>query len=253
MSTTKKVFVSDLHLGDGSKSDDFHRDDELADLVSKYWNDETYLLGDIYELWQAKLSKIMWKHEGIIKILKAADSTFIYGNHDYLPFSKYWTEVYEDELIYAEHGHQYDIYNNTSMFNLKWPIGKYATIAVGWLERLLHKDVDEFLLKKYGEFKYMAAKLQGAKKSGHKISRASKAYVHVSPTRQPIYVTGHTHKAELYKFNDCIYANCGAWVDDTEPTYIEVEQVLVGEASETVVRLRHGITYEIIKEESILS
>ena len=233
----KKIFISDLHLGDGSKSDDFHRDDELSDLITKYWDDDKYIVGDVAELWQAHLDKIMWAHEGIWKILKASGTTFIHGNHDYLPFSKFWPEHYEDNLIYAEHGHQLDIYNNTSMFNLKWPIGKYVTLAVGWMEKLFHKDADEFLLKKYGEFKYMAAKLQGAEK---------RLGFPIKP--QSIYIAGHTHKADLFKIKR-IWANCGAWVDGVEPTYVEVEEN--EKQNVVIVRLRNGITYEIMKEEML--
>jgi len=248
----KKIFISDLHLGDGSKSDDFHRDDELSDLITKYWDDDKYIVGDVAELWQAHLDKIMWAHEGIWKILKASGTTFIHGNHDYLPFSKFWPEHYEDNLIYAEHGHQHDIYNNTSMFNLKWPIGKYVTLAIGWMEKLFHKDADEFLLKKYGEFKYMAAKLQSATTNVYKengIYYRYTPYLFIIPNNKKIYIMGHTHKAALFKNGGCIWANCGAWVDGVDPTYIEVEEN--EEQNVVAVRLRNGITYDIMKEETL--
>lgn len=230
----KKIFISDLHMGDGSKSDDFHRDNELYKLFANCGLDtQIILLGDVFELWQARLDKILWAHPFSYHLLEGMLNTNVYGNHDYLPFSKIWQEHYEDELIYAEHGHQHDIYNNTSMFNLKWPIGKYVTLAVGWLEKLWHKDADEFLLKKYGEFVYKAAKLQGAFNLPYaKRFREGK-----------IVIEGHTHKAELINGGGCIYANCGAWVDNVEPTYVEVE--------DRTVRLRNGITYEIIKEETL--
>lgn len=241
----KKIFISDLHLGDGSKSDDFRRDEELVTLFEKYIDEEVYILGDIYELWQARLDKIIWSHPKIYDWLNHYLITSIYGNHDFLPFSKVWNEHYENSLIYAEHGHQHDIYNNTSMFNLKWPIGKYITLGVGWLEKLWHKDADEYLLKKYGEFKYTAAKLQGATKTTKSTNPVDEWLL--GGKRQKIYIAGHTHKANLIK--DCgeIYANCGAWVDSVEPTYIEVEENK--KQNVVVVRLRHGITYEIIKEE----
>ena len=230
----KKIFISDLHLGDGSKADDFHRDGHLIALFDRYVDgNKIYLLGDIFELWQARLDKIIWAHLDVFKYLEDWNLTCIHGNHDFLPFSKLWPETYEDELIYAEHGHQHDIYNNVSMFNLKWPIGKYITLGVGWLERLWNKDVDEFLLKKYGEFKYIAAKLQGAKKSPSLYRfREGK-----------IVIEGHTHKAELHNYGYGIKANCGSWTDNVLPTYIEVEG--------RTVRLRNGLDYSIISEEKL--
>ena len=77
------------------------------------------------------------------------------------------------------------------MFNLKWPIGKYVTVVVGWLEKLWHRDADEFLLKKYGEFKYMAAKLQGANRGNNE------SYFPVM--EQPIYIANQ-HETETHKW-----------------------------------------------------
>ncbi len=252
MEMMKKIFISDLHLGDGSKSDDFHRDKELYSLLARYGMDsKIILLGDIFELWQARLDKILWAHSLGYNLIEGCINKCVYGNHDYLPFSKLWDESYEDELIYAEHGHQHDVYNNTSMFNLKWPIGKYLTVAVGWLEKLWHKDVDEFLLKKYGEFKYTAAKLQST--NGNVYNKNGVWYRYIAypepiPNDKQIYIYGHTHKAKLFKNDDNkIIANCGAWVDGVEPTYVEVEECETQNV--VVVRLRNGITYEIIKEE----
>jgi len=238
----KKIFISDPHLGDGSKSDDFHRDGHLIALFDRYVDgNKIYLLGDIFELWQARLDKIIWAHLDVFKYLEDWNITCIYGNHDFLPFSKLWPETYEDELIYAEHGHQHDVYNNVSMFNLKWPIGKYITLGVGWLERLWNKDVDEFLLKKYGEFKYTAAKLQGAVKSGVNNWPAYYGVIDHKPHR--IYICGHTHKPLLYKSAGDIYANCGAWVDSVLPTYLLVDG--------NTVQLRNGLDYSIINEEKL--
>ncbi|MCK5600539.1 metallophosphoesterase family protein [Candidatus Pacearchaeota archaeon] len=239
MCNEKKIFISDLHIGDGSKSDDFNRQTDLIRLLDDHSSCKIVILGDIYELWQARLANIMWYNSEIVRRLQRDNVICVHGNHDFLPYSKIWPNHYEDDLIYAEHGHQYDVYNNTSMFNLKWPIGKYVTVVVGWLEKLWHKDADEYLLKKYGEFKYQAAKLHGAEKSTSSIQLV------LDKTQKPIVVQGHTHEALLIKTihrgRKRIIANCGSWVGGAEPTYVEVE--------DKTVRLRHGITYNIIKEE----
>ena len=57
----KLAFVSDIHLGDGGNSDDFHDNEKamLKALDYYYKNDYSIgLLGDIEELWQFDLTKI---------------------------------------------------------------------------------------------------------------------------------------------------------------------------------------------------
>ena len=249
----KKVFLSDLHLGDGSASDDFHKWSELIGLFDKYCDAKIIILGDIFELWQARLDRIIWHNADIYDLLQCNNVICIYGNHDYLPFAQYincdntvWSETYEDGLIFAQHGHQHDVFNKykNPLLSLKWPIGKYITLAIGGLERFLHRDADvwaEKQAKKYG-FLWEAAKLQSMEKD---------AWQYVSG--KMITIEGHTHKACLFRnaerFKDIggimvedkrIYANCGAWVDDVHPTYILVD--------DNVIQLRDGLDYSVIKE-----
>jgi UDP-2,3-diacylglucosamine pyrophosphatase LpxH len=240
----KKVFISDLHLGDGSKADDFHRDQEVINLLDfcKDNNADVYLLGDIFELWQAHLDKIIWAHIELYKRLAGCTRKAVWGNHDALPFELLWKEHFENKLIYAEHGHQYDMFNkfNNPMRSLKkpkTPIGKYITQAVGLLERFWHRDTDTYLLKlkkKYGGFLYRAGELQNKK-------------CNMAPPMENeklITIHGHTHRAELTKYGDGkIYANCGTWIDDKDPTYI-----LVDEDSKQI-GLYDGITHEMLKKE----
>jgi UDP-2,3-diacylglucosamine pyrophosphatase LpxH len=237
-----KIFISDLHLGDGSKTDDFHRDKELINLLEKYQDEQIILLGDICELWQSRLDRIMWAHADVIHAITRRTQC-IYGNHDYLPFAKYWSEKYEDSGIYAVHGHQYDVFNRykNPLFALKWPIGKYIALLIGELERWWCKDADVWLEKqseKYGEFLTQAAELQNME--------PNKGLWPI-PEKNQILITGHTHKAGLHYVRvgsnsklDRIYANCGAWVDDVRPTYIEVD--------DTHVRLKDGLTFDTITE-----
>ncbi len=237
-----KIFLSDLHLGDGGKSDDFSRDEELLNLFAKYsyGPNEIILLGDVYELWQAHLSGIMWEHNLVCdSIINNPRIKPIFGNHCFLPFEKYWPEIYEDDLIFAQHGHQHDTFNRykNPLLSLKWPIGKYITIVIGGLERFLHRDIDVWagkMKERYGEFLWEAAKLQSAKKfNGHFFSG------------KKITIEGHSHKSVLYKHseNGKIYGNAGAWTNNIKPTYIQV--------NDNTVQLRDGLDYEVIEEVKI--
>ena len=240
-----KIFIADLHLGDGSKADDFHRDKELLNFFDFIDDNkhELIVLGDIFELWQCDLDKIMWNHPEVCKRLNDSfNYKLIYGNHDYIPFSKYWSEIYQTDKIFAFHGHQCDLVNRykNPLFALKWPIGMYFTVLAGEIERWFYKDIDVWYQKmenKFGNFLMEAAKLQNMK-SEYRNSLYIGNQLLFS-TENTINIMGHTHQAKLSKFDGRILANCGAWVDDTEPTYIAVD--------DNIVDLRNGLNHKLIK------
>ena len=119
-----KIFISDLHLGDGSRTDDFHRDKEFLKFLDFVQSEaeELIILGDFLELWQADLDRVLFRHSKIInKLLALKDKikvTYVIGNHDYIPFVRFaqaYTSMcleYRDPQsgIMAEHGHRYDIF-----------------------------------------------------------------------------------------------------------------------------------------------
>lgn len=258
-----KIFISDIHLGDGSKADDFHRDKEFLDLL--YYvddkNAELIILGDLYELWQSRLEKIMYAHPEICKRLHGLGDrvNYIYGNHDYLPFSKIWPEAYLDRInglsLFACHGHQLDFYNNfeNPLWNLKWPIGRYITLAVGLLERLINPDIDTWLQAmryKLGTFTVEAAEIQnkgGIRDDAEKLYQAMDSQRQSSQGVSDICIFGHTHEPMLEekinvvnKYRRAIYANCGAWTDDAYPTFIAL--------TKKKIQLCDGYDYSVLEE-----
>lgn len=253
----EQVYISDTHFGDGSGADDFHRDKEFIEFTH-YCNRnnlQLVILGDIYELWQAHLEKIWWAHEKAIKAITFMrhPTRMIYGNHDYLPYSKFYPETFENGYgVMAQHGHQYDIYNSNKnpLFNLSWPIGKYITVGLAALERWVSPDADRWASRmrdRFGDFKWTAANIQNMSKA--ELDSIEKAAFDITnplgaKSNKLIYIAGHTHKAKLVKFaHGGIYANCGTWVDGHTPTYVHVRGV--GE----VVELKNALTHEVIKYE----
>ncbi|MHC1568483.1 MAG: metallophosphoesterase [Candidatus Syntropharchaeia archaeon] len=107
----KKVFISDLHIGDGSAKDDFVYDDELVEFLNSMCEEddiELVIVGDGFELLESKAVKewglipfdtllekldgyifedITQKHEKVFSALKRFTKkhklVYIVGNHDY--------------------------------------------------------------------------------------------------------------------------------------------------------------------------
>ena len=85
----KYVLISDLHLGDGKKADNFvHNEKILKTALKEYLADgyELILLGDIEEFWQFDLEKITERYnDSIYKTLRGFGDSHVhrvYGNHD---------------------------------------------------------------------------------------------------------------------------------------------------------------------------
>lgn len=265
-----KIFISDLHLGDGSRTDDFHRDKEFLKFLEfvKSYAQELIILGDFLELWQADLDRIVFCHSEIINKLlslrNAVKLTYVIGNHDYIPFIKFVDSSdgicleYRDPEngLVAEHGHQYDIFNRykNPLRAIKWPQGKRLTLLIASLERLVHPNIDQWAqrgLQGLDEF------LQKASILRNKITPATKEYFrrggHFGEFEQAVsnhlnqgakvVLFGHTHKCQLDAFGKGIYANCGSWVDGTEPTYI----AYYGES----IELKEALTHKVIKRLSL--
>lgn len=252
-----RVFISDIHLGDGSKSDDFHRDEELIQFLK--WTDnrasEIVIVGDLYELWQARLEKIFWAHADVIHALDERRNKvhFVFGNHDALPFARLTPSDYMKDGVCAVHGHQFDTANSydNSLRSLKWPLGRYITVLVAGLEKWIHPDSDvwlEKMYKKFGDFTMKAAALQNQK---YNITDLDEHISVIEKLRQQnleyITIMGHSHNAELIKMEAVtvcgrlcrIYANCGCWTDEEYPTFVAV--------TSDEVQIRDGLSYDVLE------
>ncbi|MBN2120853.1 MAG: UDP-2,3-diacylglucosamine diphosphatase [Candidatus Omnitrophica bacterium] len=262
-----KIFISDLHLGDGSATDDFHRDREFLEFLEfvESQAQELIIVGDFLELWQADLDRVLFRHSKVIKKLlllrRKLKITYVVGNHDYIPFAKF-TDLdigisleYRDAEsgIVAEHGHKYDMFNRykNPLKSIKWPSGKYFTLAVAGLERLIHPDIDKWTKK---AMENLDDFLKEAIFVRNKITPATKEYLkcgghfgefekavknHINKGAR-VVVFGHTHKPQLQSIEKGIYANCGAWVDGVTPTYIAY--------SKYRIELKEALTHEVIEQ-----
>ncbi|MBL7081135.1 MAG: UDP-2,3-diacylglucosamine diphosphatase [Candidatus Omnitrophica bacterium] len=261
-----KIFISDLHLGDGSRTDDFHRDRELLEFFEfvESQAQELIILGDFLELWQADLDRVIFRHSEVINRLltlrKKVKVTFVIGNHDYIPFVKFadagagiCLEYRDSEnRIVAEHGHKYDTFNHykNPLKSIKWPPGKHFTLLVASLERLIHPDVDKWTRK---AMENLDDFLQEALFIRNKITPATEEYFirggHFGEFEQAvnnhinkgakIVIFGHIHKCQLKTVGKGIYANCGSWVDNVKPTYVACHR--------DRIELKEALTHNVIK------
>ena len=262
-----KIFISDLHLGDGSRTDDFHRDREFLEFLEFVESRarELIILGDLLELWQADLDRALFKHGEVINRLLSLRNkvkiTYAIGNHDYIPFVKFTglglgiCSEYRDSQdgIVAEHGHRYDIFNRykNPFKSIKWPLGKHFTLFVAGLERLIHPDVDKWAKK---AMESLDGFLREAIFIRNRVTPATKEYLrrggHLGEFEQAvknhikrgakIVVFGHTHQSQLQAIDKGIYANCGSWVDGAAPTYIACYR--------DRIELKEGLTHKTIKQ-----
>ena len=261
-----KIFISDLHLGDGSRTDDFHHDKEFLEFLDFAENQasELIIVGDLLELWQADLDKVLFTHDKVIKrLLSLKDKiklTYVIGNHDYIPFIRFIGSGLGIELEYrdtensivAEHSHKYDVFNSykNPLRSIKWPMGKRVALLTAGMERFLHKDADVWFSKRIEDidsFLHHAVSMQ------NKVTPSSKQYIqqggHFGEFNDAaikyiekgakIVIFGHTHKPQLDIIDNGIYANCGTWTDGTQPTYIAHDK--------NFIELRDGLTHKVIK------
>lgn len=79
--------ISDLHMGDGGPRDNFaygtHEKELLAflDMVEAD-NGRLVICGDLFELWQSNISKVLTKRLDLLDRLARMNAIYILGNHD---------------------------------------------------------------------------------------------------------------------------------------------------------------------------
>jgi len=135
MSNDKSIFViSDLHMGDGSARDNFGYEDsakpaELTKFLDyvQIEKGELIIVGDLFEFWQASLSKVIMKNISLLERFADMGATYVLGNHDVdlkdfigknmliHPFFKnmreHFTRNIGDKKFKFMHGHEVDDFN----------------------------------------------------------------------------------------------------------------------------------------------
>lgn len=135
------LIISDLHLGDGTGSDDFTYSDfkklRNAETSLIAWITDvnpTYLIlnGDIEELWQHSILDVKRVHKALCKFFDERAAIRLYGNHDFrsLGPDRMVLELTSGQRVLVAHGHQGD----AAMSN---PFLKAAVFLLGLVEKII--------------------------------------------------------------------------------------------------------------------
>ncbi len=211
--TSRLVFMSDCHRGDGSWADNFARNQNLcyAALRHYYIKGFTYFeLGDGDELWENKcLCDIVTMHSDIFSLMarfyREGRLYMLYGNHDMAKKSKSIYKSYavvEDEFEQTKKALFPDIAIHESL--------KLRHRRTGREILLTHGDQADFLYYRLWRlarflvrYLWRPLELSGINdptdpgKNYHKKSRVHQCLSDWSAQNQCMLIAGHTHKPAL--------------------------------------------------------
>lgn len=227
---SKYIFLSDLHRGDDSISDQFVRNQNIVLHALDYYYNEGYTyieLGDGDELWEyPNLKLIRFAHSDVFIAIKKLydDNRFIliYGNHNIYLKKKYFVKLnlyrtYDEhnqsqevlfpgitpleavvlkhkktgQEIFAVHGHQGDFMNDQFWF--------FAMLSLRYFWRYLHVV----------GFHNPASPAKNLYKR-HKIEKKYKTWIR---KHKKILICGHTHRPRYPRIGEIPYFNTGCCIN----------------------------------------
>ncbi len=228
---SKVYFISDAHLGLGTKEEERKKENKLLSFLGKIADDANsiYILGDLFDAWFEYKTVIP---RGFHRILSKLDDLvqnnitihYLAGNHDYWMndfFSKEigiktYLEAFDVDIdgkkIYLHHGDGL-ANNDNGYLILKKVFRNPINIK---LFKLLHPDLAIKIARKFSKTsrKYSHNKHFG-EEDGMQNTAAKKI-----EAGYDIIIMGHRHKPTLMNINNGIYINLGDWI--THYTYCEM-------------------------------
>jgi len=137
--------VSDWHMGNGGRSDDFLGWDDLtAQFLEKCIDENATVVyaGDTMDIWQSPFQDIIRKHSRVWKLMKAAAGVYLLGNHDrdiqmFTNGSVSIRRYFISDGLLVMHGDEFDRFNRPG----SW-IGEFLTKVAGVIE-YVYPNVDK--------------------------------------------------------------------------------------------------------------
>ena len=226
--------ISDLHLADGSRRDDFKKNranfKNFLRIVKKQ-KAQLIIAGDFLELWQTNPIDIARTYSDILNNLISLQAKIIIGNHDYyLQHFRQLNFLYDSfripgTRIFIQHGHQFDRFNDPKRLIY---MGNLAAMSAGIMEDI-HPDLDETAMS---FLESLHQKLKSALSPIHTPGTNRRQYLshggdfseYLTGAKKLLkkfdyVILGHTHKpGTAFKGR---YLNSGSWTS-SKPTYVEV-------------------------------
>ncbi len=239
---TTHYIISDLHLADGTRRDDFKKNrtkfKNFLRMVRKQ-KSQLIIAGDFLELWQTNPVNITRTYPDILNELISIQAKIIIGNHDYylhhfrklkFLYDSYQIPGTNPSLrsragIFIQHGHQFDRFNDPKRLIY---LGNLAAMSAGIMEDI-HPDLDE---KAMSFLELLQQKLKSAfspiqtpgTNRGQYLSHGGDFSEYLAGAKKLLKkydycILGHTHQPGT-AFNGR-YLNSGSWTS-SKPTYVEV-------------------------------
>ena len=221
------VFLSDLHVGDGSGADDFGPSPQPSpggrgqgeggradcDLIAfcaraRARRDRVVVVGDLFDLWQTGLADIEKAHGEAIEALMEVLYYYVAGNHDWDMLERRFFGVRAVPLLIEDgilvmHAHQVD------PEVAKWPkTARAVSGVVGFFERFVHHDFDRWAEGVEGWFSRTGRHGQNRRYIAPLSRLAIEHGCHS-------VVFGHTHRFAIGLMGPMglMVSNCGTWTD----------------------------------------
>lgn len=256
MSSTPLFVISDLHIGDHGPTDNFSHDPDKHKQLERFLGyvaeqqGELIVAGDLFEFWQANISKVIVENLALLDKLAGLNVKYIVGNHDadltyFIGRKMLAHPVFETmsgpiertiggKKIVFMHGHEVDPFNCGD--SPSW--GRVLAIFAGIFEEKngspmldTGESVEEVLtefgmtalrlwnwatnkLKRSimaGESPSPKSELTPAQNPERKLEMLRKYKAHREEKGYDVAIAGHTHQPG--RIGDW-YFNCGSWVDD---------------------------------------
>ncbi len=226
---SKYYFISDVHLGYGSRVDDRAREQRLVRLLDDIFAEGmrgelggVYVVGDLFDSWFEFSSVIPRRHvraiAALARIAAYAPVEYLMGNHDFGHRNYFETElsipVHRGDIERVLHGKKFFIShgdgkaaNDTGYLVLR-SILRNPVLQAGY--RLIHPDLGirfaEWISgrsRAYTDNRDALRKTDGMKAFAEaKINRGEADFV----------VMGHRHTPQLMAFEKGTYVNLGDWI-----------------------------------------
>ncbi len=270
--SSKMVFMSDIHRGDGSGADNFRKNKNIMITALRYYDRNRFTLfelGDGDELWANEdFDRIAKANVGVFSILTSfyEDNRYfpLYGNHDMVKRNEKWVDKnldhyqleYNDRVlplfprisvneafvlthsdtndqIFLLHGHQVDIANDDL-----WRISRF-------LIRYLWRPLEILGMQN------PTSPVNNATRKQH----IEQTLVDFTLNEKVMIIAGHTHRTVFPKVCETMYFNDGCCVYPHFITTIELENGLISLVKWSIVADERGvltIVREVLKGPNVL-